>query len=153
MKKQKPRIEVIKELLALSEISTQEELAAELERRGYAATQSTISRELRKVGAIKAINASGDIVYRLPQQVMAIPTAIPTQRLSDMLMDIQHNGMLIVLHTTPGSASLVARYLDETKPEGILGTIAGDDTIFVAPASARKIEATVAAITEGLAGR
>lgn len=151
--KKKSRLEVIKELLALSEISTQEELAAELERRGYAATQSTISRELRKVGAVKAINSSGDIVYRLPQQVIAIPTAIPTQSLNDMLMDIQHNGMMIVLHTTPGSASLVARYLDETKPEGILGTIAGDDTIFVAPASARKIEATVAAIAEGLAGR
>jgi transcriptional regulator of arginine metabolism len=51
-----------------------------------------------------------------------------------------------VINTTPGSASLVARQLDQTKPEGILGTIAGDDTIFVAPLSARKIEQTISAI-------
>lgn len=152
MKKQKPRIEVIKELLTSSEISTQEELAEELERRGYAATQSTISRELRKVGAVKATTPAGGIVYRLPQQVVAIPTAIPTQSLADMMLDIQHNGSMIVMHTTPGSASLVARFLDETKPAGILGTIAGDDTIFVAPASTKKIDETVEAITSGLGG-
>jgi transcriptional regulator of arginine metabolism len=54
---------------------------------------------------------------------------------------------LIVINTTPGSASLVARQLDQTRPEGILGTIAGDDTIFVAPVSSRKIEQTVEAIS------
>ena len=59
---------------------------------------------------------------------------------------------MIVLHTTPGSASLVARHLDHAKPGGILGTLAGDDTIFVAPASLREVKATIRDIQKSFAG-
>ena len=55
---------------------------------------------------------------------------------------------MIVIHTSPGSASLVARHLDINRPGGILGTIAGDDTIFVAPGKDISIKQTIAAIRE-----
>lgn len=142
------RLNALRKLLAEDEISTQEGLAEELARQKYQVTQSTISRDLRKLGAIKTFDLAGQIVYRLPDDVM-MPT-VATAGLKELLLDIQHNGVVIVLHTTPGSASLVARHLDQVKPDGIIGTMAGDDTIFVAPASIKKIEHTVKAIKEVL---
>ena len=70
--------------------------------------------------------------------------------LIDLVRDIQANQSLVVIHTSPGSASFVARHLDRTRPAGILGTIAGDDTIFVAPSSRRQIEATIREIRQSL---
>ncbi len=138
------RLNALRKLLNEGETSTQEELAEELARQNYQVTQSTISRDLRKLGAVKTFDPAGQIVYRLPDDMM-VPS-MPAAGLKGLLIDIQHNGIMIVLHTTPGSASLVARHLDQVKPEGIIGTMAGDDTIFVAPASIKKIEQTVKAI-------
>lgn len=142
------RIETLRELLQNGEAGTQEEIVSQLGRRGFDVTQSTVSRALRRIGAIKVLNEGGETVYRLPDEVTAPP---PIQAgLSDLVRDITHNGMMIVIHTTPGSASLVARHLDHARPGGILGTLAGDDTIFVAPASARSIRAAVTLIRQSL---
>ena len=135
------RLNALRKLLSGGEISTQEDLVEELNRQHFQVTQSTISRDLRRLGAIKVSDNTGRIVYRLPDDVISPP--VSSSGLKGLLQDIQLNGTMIVLHTTPGSASLVARHLDQTKPEGILGTIAGDDTIFVAPASMKKIEQTM----------
>ena len=148
----KTRLSALKDLLSEGDASTQEELAVELFKRRFDVTQSTISRDLRKIGAIKAIDQSGRTVYRLPTQENSgeSSTASYSSGLRGHILDIQHNGALIVIHTTTGSASLVARFLDQTKPAGILGTIAGDDTIFVAPASTKRVAETIAAIDKGL---
>ncbi len=148
----KTRLSALKELLGEGDASTQEELADELYKRRFDVTQSTISRDLRKIGAIKAIDQSGRTVYRLPTDAISaeIQAANYSTGLRGLLLDIQHNGAMIVIHTTPGSASLLARHLDQTKPAGILGTIAGDDTIFVAPATMKKIDETILAIDDGL---
>ena len=135
----------LRTLLTEGQISTQEELVRELRNQQFVVTQSTISRDLSRLGAVKARDASGRIVYRLPEDASA-PTAMPTSDLKGLLVNVQHNGSLIVIQTTPGSASLVAHQLDKTKPEGILGTIAGDDTIFVAPSSLKRIGETIQAI-------
>lgn len=140
------RLNSLRKLLSAGLISTQEELVEELGRQKFRVTQSTISRDLRKIGAIKGQDATGRTVYRLPSEE-SMPAIMPGNGLGGLLVNIQHNGSMIVINTTPGSASLVARQLDQTKPEGILGTIAGDDTIFVAPISARRIEQTIDAIT------
>lgn len=142
------RLKALRQLLAEGEISTQEELVEELARQKFEVTQSTISRDLRKIGAIKVFDPAGRIVYRLPDETL-IPAA-PTGGLKGLLLDITHNGFMIVLHTTPGSASLVARHLDQIKLEGVLGTMAGDDTIFVCPSNVRKIEQTMKAIVDEL---
>ncbi len=142
------RLNALRKLLTEGEISTQEDLAEELARQKFQVTQSTISRDLRKLGAIKTFDPAGQIKYRLPDDIMM--PSVSNLDLKGLLLNIEHNGIMIVLHTTPGSASLVARHLDQVKPEGIIGTMAGDDTIFVAPASIKKIEQTVSAILEEL---
>lgn len=140
------RLKVLTELLESGALSTQEELASELKNRDYHVTQSTISRDLRRIGAFKTQDATGRTVYRLTDDLAAIP--VPSANLEGLVLDMAHNGAMIVLHTTPGSASLVARHLDAMRSEGILGTIAGDDTIFLAPESVKRIDAIMARIEE-----
>lgn len=135
------RLKVLTELLESGALSTQDELVTELKRRDFHITQSTISRDLRRVGAVKTQDSSGRTIYRLNDDLLATP--VPTSNLEGLVLDLAHNGALIVIHTSPGSASLIARHLDAMKSEGILGTIAGDDTVFVAPESIRDIEAVV----------
>ena len=141
------RLNSLRELLSAGEISTQEELAEELSRQKFVVTQSTISRDLRRLGAVKTQDSTGRTVYRMPDEISA-PVPMANSGLRNLLVDIEHNGSMIVIHTTPGSASLVARQLDHSRPRGILGTIAGDDTIFVAPANSKVIESTITAIVQ-----
>jgi transcriptional regulator of arginine metabolism len=137
------RLQVLKKLLGQGLLSTQDELREELERQEFQVTQSTISRDLRKIGAIKAIDPQGRTVYRLGD---GPSMTVHSKTLSDLVTAIMANPSMIVIHTLPGSASLIARRLDLIKPAGILGTIAGDDTIFVAPAAVKKIPSTIEAI-------
>lgn len=139
------RISALRELLAEGRISTQEELVEELRAQKFLVTQSTISRDLGRLAAVKTRDSSGRVIYKLPEDMMSGGPV--TTDLKGLLIDITHNGSLIVIRTTPGSANLLARQIDTAKPEGILGTIAGDDTIFVAPSSARRISETMKAIT------
>ncbi len=143
------RITVLRKLLADGKISTQEELADELRRQKFDITQSTISRDLRRLGAVKAVDASGSTVYRLSQDLSA-SAPIFVSSLKHLLIDITHNDSIIVIHTAAGSANLVARHLDQIRPIGILGTIAGDDTIFVAPISTIKIPEIIKKIYDSM---
>lgn len=145
------RLQILRKLLEEGTVSTQEELCEALQKKNFSVTQSTVSRDLRRIGAAKTISASGDVVYRLPEELMiAAPSPTLTGGIKGLLLSIEHNGSMIVIKTPPGSASLVAHHLDLTKPDGILGTIAGDDTIFVAPALVKKIESTMEAIVDEL---
>ena len=148
------RLEILKELLQKGASSTQEEICEALKSRKFDVTQSTVSRDLRRLGAVKVIMKSGETSYKLPntgilEPQLTLPMEI-SSGLKGLLKDIQHNGSLIVIHTPPGSASMVAHHLDSVKPRGILGTIAGDDTIFVAPFSSKEIEATMREIINEL---
>jgi len=125
-------------------VATQEEVCQTLEMMGHDINQSKASRLLRKLGAVKAKNESGDVVYRLPQE--PAPPLL-SDKLSAVLLDIQANETMIMVSTSPGSAQLIARVLDYHREQlNILGTIAGDDTLFVAPRSVAKIEDTIKAL-------
>src|SRR5262249_54967472 len=128
----KTRLEALRELLGQGKLSTQDDLREELLSRRFEVTQSTISRDLRRLGAVKAVDPDGRTVYRLSAEP-SVP--VPGNSIRDLVQDIQTNGSIIVIHTIPGTASLVALHLDRFKPGGILGTVAGEDTIFVAPGS------------------
>jgi transcriptional regulator of arginine metabolism len=144
------RLEALKKLLLEGSGGTQEELVEALLRKKFSVTQSTISRDLRRLGVIKVNTPEGKTVYRLSQEQLSLPIS-NSNGLRDLLVSIDHNDAMIVIHTSPGSASLVARHLDMMKQTlGLLGTIAGDDTIFVAPAKTKKIQSTVDAIIEEL---
>lgn len=145
------RLSALRKLLALGKSSTQDELVNSLRQQKFEATQSTISRDLRRLGAIKATDTSGRTVYRLPEDAaIQSPIVVGAGGLSTLITNIEHNGVMIIIHTSVGSASLIARHLDQTKPGGILGTIAGDDTIFVAPKTVKKIGDTLKAIVQAL---
>lgn len=142
------RLEALRTLLRDGELSTQEELREKLEKLGFTVTQSTVSRDLRKVSAVKMQDTEGQTVYKLPMEFD--PPA--STAINDLVVDIRTNGSLIVIHTAVGSASLVARHLDRLPPGILLGTIAGDDTIFVAPVSIApgEIRSAIASIRETL---
>lgn len=142
------RLTALTELLRMGETSTQDELCRSLKQKKFKVTQSTISRDLRRVGAIKTTNPAGEIVYRLPEIQKALPLTV-SDTLGTLLVDITANENMVVIHTTPGSASLVARHLDSLRSElGILGTIAGDDTIFIAPLKVKNLSNMIEQIRE-----
>jgi transcriptional regulator of arginine metabolism len=138
----KDRLQALRGLLNEGMQSTQDELREKLEKLQFKVTQSTISRDLRKLGAVKAIDPDGRTVYRLGDE-STVPVPGSPSTLAALVIDIRTNGSIIVVRTTSGSASLVALHLDHHRPGGILGTIAGDDTIFVAPASLKKVNSTI----------
>lgn len=133
------RLLALKQLIREGEASTQEELCNALKRKKFDVTQSTVSRDLRRIGAIKANNAEGEVIYLLPEQHLAqMPRT--SHDVSKLVVEIQSNDCMIVIHTAPGSASLIAAEIDHMRVTlGILGTISGDDTIFVAPVNCKQI--------------
>jgi transcriptional regulator of arginine metabolism len=114
----------IRALIASRPVATQEELRELLAARGHAVTQATLSRDLAKLGARRAAGGA----YELPDVVPRVPL------LSDLVRAVDDNGSLVVIHTTAGAAQVVAGTFDRARLPEALGTIAGDDTIFVAPA-------------------
>ena len=143
---QTDRFNVLRQILESGKNSTQAEIQHMLEVKGYEVNQSTISRDLRKVGAIKKTDSKGRTIYRLLENLSE--SSFVNQSLLDLVTSITHNDSLIVIHTSPGSASFVARHLDINRPMNILGTIAGDDTIFVAPSKDFSMKQTIAAIKD-----
>lgn len=113
-------------------VGSQEELVARLSLAGITATQATVSRDLLELGAVR-LKRAGSIRYVMPDQVEAGHAAAKLDRLLAEWVDaIIPAGNLLVLKTPPGSANLVANALDAAGLEEVAGTLAGDDTIFVA---------------------
>ncbi|ADO96529.1 Arginine repressor [Haemophilus influenzae R2846] len=127
-----------KELLNQERFGSQSEIVDALKKQGFTGiNQSKISRMLSKFGAVRTRNTKMEMVYCLPNELSVPNTSSP---LKNLVLDVDHNAMLIVIKTTPGAAQLIARLLDSIgKSEGILGTIAGDDTIFVTPTNDKPI--------------
>lgn len=139
-------LHAVKNLLMEGHASTQEQICKALEAQGYEVNQSKISRLLRKINAVKVVSGEGSVVYSLPRE--PAPPTMYTQ-LKYLIIDVVANENLVVIFTSPGSASMVARILDHhLVSTEILGTIAGDDTIFVAPKSVSKINALTSEIKE-----
>ncbi|HET7817289.1 MAG TPA: hypothetical protein VFK58_06895 [Sphingomicrobium sp.] len=124
-------------LIRSQALSSQEEVAERLSGLGFAVTQATVSRDLDRLGALK-IRRDGKLCYALPDQ--AVPPVAAPSRLATVLRDwvsaILPAGNLLVIKTPPGSAHLVGVELDRSGLPQIVGTICGDDTVFVACGSA-----------------
>ncbi|MDA7745849.1 transcriptional regulator ArgR [Psychromonas sp.] len=145
MRKTSELMDFFKGLLNKENLSSQSEIVDALIEAGFDhINQSKVSRMLSKSGAVRTRNATGDMVYCLPTE-LGIPTT--SSPLKNLVIDIDRNDSLIVIRTSPGAAQLLARLLDSMgKAEGILGTIAGDDTIFITPSNSKKIEHTLAIV-------
>ncbi|QJC32699.1 transcriptional regulator ArgR [Enterobacteriaceae endosymbiont of Donacia dentata] len=131
-KKEDNLVKIFKNLIKQEKFSTQTEIVTALQKEGFNnINQSKVSRMLTKFGAVRIRNTKMEMVYCFPLELSVPNTTSP---LKNLVLDIDYNDVLIIIHTSPGAAQLIARLLDSLgKPEGILGTIAGDDTIFVVP--------------------
>lgn len=137
--KQDVLIKAFREILKTESSGSQGEIVLALKNLGFDnISQSKVSRMLSKFGAVRTRDARGDMVYCLPPE-LGMPTA--KSPLKQLVLDIVHNNVMVIIRTSPGAAQLIARLLDSlSHTDGVLGTIAGDDTIFIAPADIKKID-------------
>ncbi len=137
--KQEELIKAFKAILTAETCGSQSDIVEQLKASGFDnVSQSKVSRMLTKYGAVRTRNALGEMVYCLPPE-LGMPTA--KSPLKQLVYDVTHNNVMVVIRTSPGAAQLIARLLDSLgKKDGVLGTIAGDDTIFIAPADIVKID-------------
>ncbi len=134
MKKKANRLDAIKMIISSKEVGSQDELLQALGEAGFELTQATLSRDLKQLKVAKAANTNGRYVYVLPNDIMYKRNN--GQSPSEMLMysgfvSLQFSGNIAVIRTRPGYASSMAYDIDNREYEGILGTIAGDDTIML----------------------
>jgi transcriptional regulator of arginine metabolism len=120
-------------LVATRPIHSQDELVALLRRQGFEVTQATISRDIRELRLAKVpITSDHGEVFKY-----VVPSAAPNyasrlhRAMSELAIDVAGSGNLIVIHTPPGSAMMVASAVDEASWPEVLGTVGGDDTILV----------------------
>jgi transcriptional regulator of arginine metabolism len=125
------RQRAIADLIRSHALGSQEELAERLSSLGYVVTQATISRDLEQLGAVK-VRRAGQISYALPEQVRNEPSPRLAAVFRDWVRSVDTAANLVVIRTPPGSAHLVGVVLDNAELEDVIGTICGDDTIFVA---------------------
>jgi len=124
---------------------TQDELVQALSQNNISANQSSISRALRKLGAKKAVSSGGKAIYKIDHDIPG-----EQKEPEKLVLQVSFNDSLIVVRTRPGSASYVSYHLDLIFKDDILGTIAGDDTIFVAPKNISEVESCALKIREKL---
>ena len=131
MSSKQQRQAAIARLIASSEVSSQPQLQRLLAAEGIEATQATVSRDLEELGAVKVRVAGGDTRYAIPE--FAPERVAPGDQLRRVLgewvAEISVSGNIVVLRTPPGCAHVVASALDRSNLAGIIGTVAGDDTL------------------------
>lgn len=148
---------MIAQLLAAEEVSSQDRLRTLLAQRGLEATQATLSRDLREMGVVKGPRGYALSDPWSPPTMGAANTNDDDQGsdrtlnrvLCASILDAHQAGTLVVLKTPPGHAQLVAVELDRRPPHGVVGTVAGDDTIFVACGSAQDAQTLLVRLREG----
>jgi transcriptional regulator of arginine metabolism len=147
------RLSAIKDIVEHEAIRSQEQLRQRLAARGFVVTQATLSRDIKEIGLVKR---SSDGAYQ-PAGVEGPPasaaTAALSRALAEYLAGAEPVQQLIVLRTGPGQAQLLGLALDRARLAGVVGTIAGDDTILVIARDARKAQAIARRLDQLAAGR
>ena len=118
-------------LITAGDIETQEELASALRDLGYKVTQATVSRDIRELRLIKIPAKDGGFKYAKPERHETAVSERFARILTDSLVNVDTSGNIIVVKTLSGSANVAAEALDNLGWPEILGTIAGDNTIFI----------------------
>ncbi|MGA1052501.1 MAG: arginine repressor [Ilumatobacteraceae bacterium] len=147
------RQQTISRLLQQHEVTNQPQLVDLLAAEGIAATQATVSRDLDDLGAVKVRVPGGATVYAVPE--FAPERVAPLEQLrrvmGEWVADVTHSANLVVVRTPPGCAHVVASALDRSGLDGLLGTVAGDDTMMCV-ATEQVGGAGLAAVLRDLAG-
>ncbi|MCP3944091.1 MAG: ArgR family transcriptional regulator [Desulfobacteraceae bacterium] len=125
-------------LLSQGVSGNQAQLVQALGEQGVHTTQSSVSRALKKINAVKGQDGSGNTVYALAE-----PGLREASFLDSLVDKIVDNGYQIVIQTRPGTANTVAKFIDDYKFDTVLGSVAGDDTIIIVPSNVSLIRQTV----------
>lgn len=131
MSTKQQRQQLIARLIGQETIASQPQLQELLKEQGIEATQATISRDLEELGAVKIRVAGGETAYAIAEYAPAriAPSDQLRRVMADWVAEVTSSGNLVVVRTPPGCAHVVASALDRSGLQGILGTVAGDDTI------------------------
>lgn len=126
------RRDAVREIIARHDVASQDDLQRHLEARGIHAAQATLSRDLAALGVRRGSGPEG------PRYVMeGDDGGLPIEPVRRLAESVETNGVMVVVRTKASAASTVARALDDARLPEVLGTLAGDDTIFIVPARAR----------------
>ncbi len=144
------RRRLIRKLLSAGAITSQARLVELLEAEGFPVTQATVSRDLDALGAIKVRDDHGSVQYSLAANVERLTEAeLKVRRaVNEFVEEMAVSDNLVILHTPPGAAHLVAGAIDRAVVSGVVGTVAGDDTVLIVADAAVGGEAIVAKIEE-----
>ena len=135
MKVKNNRLEALRLIISSQQLGSQDELLNALQKEGFKLTQATLGRDLKQVKVAKAASMSGHYVYVLPNETMykrvSTPNSIREMMKVPGFVSINFSGNMGIIKTRPGYASSIAWNIDNSDIPEILGTIAGDDTIFI----------------------
>ena len=131
MSSKQQRQQMIVKIIASHNVSSQPELQKLLARNKVDATQATISRDLEELGAVKVRVAGGEPKYAIPEfePQRVAPSDQLRRVVGEWVAEVTHSGNLVVVRTPPGCAHVVASALDRGGMKGLIGTVAGDDTV------------------------
>ncbi|MGE5627498.1 MAG: arginine repressor [Solirubrobacterales bacterium] len=130
----------ILEIINNHDIETQEELAEELKKNGMNVTQATVSRDIKELKLIKVLSDSGKYKYATIMHTESLLSNKLVSIFSQTVIQVESIDNFIILRTISGSASAAAEAIDSLNFDGIAGTIAGDNTIFVLARSVEKAQ-------------
>lgn len=127
------RREIIKRLIKENEISTQEELALALNKESFSVTQATVSRDIKELGLIKVKAESGTLKYSEPlvKNIHDVSGDRLVTLLKTFLVSIERARNLVVIKTLTGNGSSCGMAIDKLAINGVVGSIAGDDTLLI----------------------
>ncbi len=121
----------IRELIANSEVETQDELVDRLKSAGFNVTQATVSRDIKELHLVKVPMLDGRYKYSLPADQRFNPLQKLKRSLMDAFVKLDIAGHMIVMKTMPGNANAIGVLIDNLDWQEILGTICGDDTCLI----------------------
>jgi transcriptional regulator of arginine metabolism len=139
----------IQELITNEIISTQEELAQRLVEEGFQVTQATISRDIKELGLVKVPGLGDEYRYAMQSEVHPVSYQERRKRMCrEMVVSIDSSENIIVVRTIPGNAQALALLLDNAGWKEVIGTVAGDDTIFLLVKPKDEVAAILLRLTE-----
>ena len=152
MKVKTNRLEALRLIISSQQLGSQDELLNALQKEGFKLTQATLSRDLKQLKVAKAASMSGNYVYVLPNETMykrvSTPNSIREMMRVPGFISINFSGNMGIIKTRPGYASSIAWNIDNSDIPEILGTIAGDDTIFIVIKEGLKHQEVVEALSD-----
>jgi transcriptional regulator of arginine metabolism len=134
----------VKDIVERVVIRTQDELAEALRHEGIDVTQATVSRDIKELMLMKVPTGDGGYRYAYPSdQAATVSNARLEKTFQDSVLSVNSSGNIIVLRTLPGTAQAVAYVIDNIRWSDIIGTVAGDDTVFLVVKPAEIVHSVV----------